>query len=378
MQTYTDGVNSAPDNHPDAAMATAHRPIIAISMGDPLGIGPEIIARTMADRRVRSRAKFRIYGAASALDAAAKQAGIEPALPRVSADADLTTLRAAADHDVLVLDDPALDFDSLRQKVPSPQATATGGEHSFRWVERCIAAVQSPHDDPRRAEAMVTAPISKTSWRLAGHTQHPGHTELLAERCHAKRHGMLFVGPSLRVMLATIHIPLTTVSEQLTLTRVYDAIDLAAQACREMGIASPRIGVCGVNPHAGEGGLMGEEDERVIRPAVELARSHGVDASGPWPGDAVFLKAAAPPRGEGRYDCVVAMYHDQGLIPMKLLDRERTVNMTVGLGVVRTSPAHGTAFDIAGRGVANPGSMRAAIDLACRMAAGRAAGAAVG
>jgi 4-hydroxythreonine-4-phosphate dehydrogenase len=371
-------VNSAPDNQPGAAMTTAHRPIIAISMGDPLGIGPEIIAKAMGDRRVRSRAKFRIYGSASALDSAARQVGVESAWARVPADADLATLRASEDHDVLVLDDPAFDFAALRQSVPSPQATATGGEQSFRWVEQCIAAVRSPHDDPRRADAMVTAPISKSSWHLAGHTQYPGHTELLAERCHAKRHGMLFVGPSLRVMLVTIHIPLASVSEQLTLTRVYDAIDLAAQACREMGITSPRIGVCGVNPHAGEGGLMGEEDDRVIRPAVELAVSHGVDASGPWPGDTVFLKAAAPPRGEGRYDCVVAMYHDQGLIPMKLLDRERTVNMTVGLGVVRTSPAHGTAFDIAGRGIADPGSMEAAIDLACRMAAGHRAGAAVG
>lgn len=378
MQTYTVDVNSAPDNQPGGAMTTEHRPIIAISMGDPLGIGPEIIAKVLADRRIRSRARFRVHGSAAALDAAAQQAGITPAWPRVSAEADLATLRAAAENDALIVDDAAFDFDALRRCVSAPQATAIGGEHSFRWVERCIAAVQSPHDDPRRADAMVTAPISKTSWQLAGHTQFPGHTELLAERCHAKRHGMLFVGPSLRVMLVTIHIPLSTVSEQLTLTRVYDAIDLAARACRDMGIAAPRIGVCGVNPHAGEGGLMGEEDERVIRPAVELAVSHGVDASGPWPGDAVFLKAAAPPRGEGLYDCVVAMYHDQGLIPMKLLDRERTVNMTVGLGVVRTSPAHGTAFDIAGRGIADPGSMGAAIDLACRMAAGHRAGAAVG
>lgn len=368
----------APDNRSAAAATNTPRPTIAISMGDPLGIGPEIIAKALADRRTRSKGRFHVYGSVAALEAAALQASIEPYWSRVTANADLATLQSVAHHDVLVMDDPSLDFTALRRSAAAPLSTSLGGEHSFRWVEQCIHAAQLPQDDPRRAHAIATAPISKTSWHMAGHTQFAGHTELLAARFQAKRHGMLFVGPSLRVMLVTIHIPLAAVINHLTPTRVHDAIDLASQACREMGISSPRIAVCGVNPHAGEGGLMGDEDDRVIRPAVELARGHGLDASGPWPADAVFLKAAAPPRGEGKYDCVVAMYHDQGLIPMKLLDREKTVNMTVGLGTIRTSPAHGTAFDIAGCNLADSGSMTAALELACQMAAARGRGVSAG
>lgn len=344
------------------------RPVLAVSMGDPLGIGPEVIVKALADRGLRQRARFRVFGSSRAMDAAALAAGITPYWWRIAHSAERPMIEAALHHDVLVLDYPEMDFDLPEAGLTAPGPSRNGGAASYRWVEDAIALAQAAEGDPRRADGIVTAPIAKRSWYLAGHRQFAGHTELLAHRFHARRHGMLFVGPSLRVMLVTIHIPLASVSGQLSVGRILDAIELANRACVEMGVERPRIGVCGLNPHAGENGLMGDEDDRVIRPAVGAAVEKGVDASGPWPADTLFLAAAAPPAGGGKYDCVVAMYHDQGLIPVKLLDRDRTVNVTVGLPAIRTSPAHGTAFDIAGRNVADPASMRAAIELAIEMA----------
>jgi 4-hydroxythreonine-4-phosphate dehydrogenase len=341
------------------------RPTLAVSMGDPLGIGPEIIVKALADRALRRRARFHIYGSSAALDAAALAAGITPFWWRVVHNSEAVAV--AMHHDVLVLDYPEFDADDSTAPPAPPGPTRRGGLASFRFVEDAIAAALLPADHPRHAHALVTAPISKTSWHLANHRSFPGHTELLAHRFHAKRHAMLFVGPSLRVVLVTIHIPLMSVRDQLTVGRVFDAIDLAHAACRGLGIGHPRLAVCGLNPHAGEGGLLGDEDQRIITPAVELAVRKGVNAAGPFPADTLFSAAAAPPRGHGRFDCVVAMYHDQGLIPVKLLDGLEAVNVTVGLPTIRTSPAHGTAFDIAGRNAADPASMRAAIELAIEM-----------
>jgi 4-hydroxythreonine-4-phosphate dehydrogenase len=174
---------------------------------------------------------------------------------------------------------------------------------------------------------------------------------------------MMFVSPRLRVALASAHVPLMDIRNVLTIGRVFDPIELGVDLCRQLGIAGPRIAVCGLNPHAGEHGLFGDEEDRIIRPAIEMARRHGIDASGPFPGDTVFIDAAA-----GRFDLVVAMYHDQGLIPVKLLGWDKAVNVTVGLPIVRTSPDHGTAFNIARSNSASEGSMRAAIALAIRLA----------
>jgi 4-hydroxythreonine-4-phosphate dehydrogenase len=362
-------VSGPPDNREGVA---PHRPVLAVSMGDPSGIGPEIIVKALADRVLRQRARYRVFGSSRAMDATARAAGITPYWWRIAHDADAAMIGAALHHDVLVLDYPEFDVEpgSSEAEPARPGPSAAGGAASFRWVEDAIVAAKHPVNHPMHADAIVTAPISKTSWTMAGgaHKQFPGHTELLAHRLHAKRHGMLFVGPSLRVMLVTIHIPLMAVGPHLTTRRVLDAIELAAQSCREMGMVQPRIAVCGLNPHAGEGGILGDEDERVIRPAVAMAGEKGIDATGPWPADTLFLAAAAPPHGKGMYDCVVAMYHDQGLIPVKLLDREKAVNVTVGLPTVRTSPAHGTAFDIAGMNRADAGSMRAAVEVAIGMA----------
>jgi 4-hydroxythreonine-4-phosphate dehydrogenase len=236
------------------------------------------------------------------------------------------------------------------------------GDASFRWVERAIAMSLAAPADPMHADAVVTAPISKEAWKLAGHGEFPGHTELLAARTGTKRFGMMFVGPRLRVILATAHVPLMKVASRLTEDRILETIELGAEGCRRLGIPRPRIAVCGLNPHAGENGLLGDEDRRLIAPAIARVARNGIDATGPHPADTVFNAAVA-----GRYDLVVAMYHDQGLIPAKLLDRDRTVNLTAGLPTIRTSPDHGTAFDIAGKNRAEDGSMKAAIDLAIRM-----------
>jgi 4-phospho-D-threonate 3-dehydrogenase / 4-phospho-D-erythronate 3-dehydrogenase len=346
------------------------KPIVAVSMGDPLGIGPEIIVKALADRAVRSLARFHVFGIESVLSAAAQRAGIEPYWWKVRHDSHLVD--TALVHEVVVRDYPEFDrFDDAA--LTHPDHSKLGGEASFRFVEDAITAAQLKKDDPLHAAAIVTAPISKTSWDLAGHSRFPGHTELLAARFHSKRTAMLFVGPMLRVILVTIHVPLAQVPGLLSIGRVHDAIELGNEACVRLGVSKPRVAVCGLNPHAGEGGRIGDEDQRVIEPAIKMAQSPphpphspGINVKGPFPADTIFLAAV-----KGEYDLVVAMYHDQGLIPVKLVDRERAVNVTVGLGTaIRTSPAHGTAFDIAGRNKASEASMRAAIELAVGMARG--------
>jgi len=338
------------------------RPTISISLGDPGGIGPEVIARALADRRVRSLGRFAIHGSSAALHAGCDAAGVEPYWWRVDARrADLGATVEA--HDVVLFDaDP-----ELTEQGGTPdferRATKLGGALSFRWVEAAIADAQRDASDPRRADAVVTGPISKEAWALAGKGRWPGHTELFAHRLRAPRSAMMFVGDKLRVVLATVHIPLMDVRNQLTIGAVHSAIDLGHDACKRLGIKRPRIAVAGLNPHAGENGLMGDEEQRLITPAIELAVRQGIDAAGPFPGDTVFNAAVA-----GRFDLVVAMYHDQGLIPVKLLERDLAVNLTLGLPVPRTSPDHGTAFDIAGTGKADAGSMISAIRLAARLA----------
>lgn len=333
-------------------------PTLAITTGDPGGIGPEVIVKALAEPARRARARHMILGPATALELAAFGAGIQPFWESIDPAA-----RGWPDGPgVWVIDHPA-SAEAMR-----PRATAAGGELSFQLVERAIELAQHPEDSPQHADAIVTGPISKDAWRLAGHGDVPGHTELLAQRFGARRYGMLFVSPPLRVMLATVHIPLLRVPAALTPQRLDDTIELAHESCVGLGISEPRVAVCGLNPHAGENGLLGQEDLALIAPAIERARTRGLDVSGPWPGDTVWTAAAAPPLGRGEFDLVVAMYHDQGLIPVKLVAWDRAVNVTVGLPAVRTSPDHGTAFDIAGKNRANPGSMAAALDLAVELA----------
>jgi 4-hydroxythreonine-4-phosphate dehydrogenase len=218
--------------------------------------------------------------------------------------------------------------------------------------------------EPGRLDAVVTGPICKASWDLAGKGKYPGHTEMLAARTKARRAIMLFDSPRLRVALATVHVALMDIRNVLTIGRVYDPIDLGWRYCRGIGIENPRVAVCGLNPHAGEGGLFGDEEERLIEPAIRTAREQGIDVVGPLSGDTVFMEAR-----DGKYDLVVAMYHDQGLIPVKLLAFESAVNVTLGLPIVRTSPDHGTAFGIVGRNFASAEPMKSAVRLAAKLAA---------
>lgn len=194
----------------------------------------------------------------------------------------------------------------------------------------------------------------------------PGHTEFLQNRTKSKRVVMMFDSPKLRVALATTHLPLMEVRHRFTIGTVFDAIDLGVEGCEALGVSQPRVAVTGLNPHASENGQFGDEEERVIKPAIEMARSNGVDVNGPFPADTIFNKAA-----NGCYDLVVAMYHDQGLIPIKLLAFDEAVNITMGLPIIRTSPDHGTAFDIVGRNRAEASSMKAAIRTATQMATAR-------
>lgn len=324
-------------------------------MGDPGGIGPEVLVKALADPALRRQAHFRIYGVAGPMERAAEAAGIAPywwRLERGSALAE-TTLG----HDVVLM-----DSGQHADLEPRPTPNRTAGALSFGFVEEAIRDAQRKDSDPLRAGGVVTGPISKEAWSLAGRGKYPGHTELFATRFGARRHAMFFESPKLRVVLATAHIALMDIRNALTIGRVFDAIDLGAEATGRILGRPARVAVCGLNPHAGEHGLMGDEEERLIEPAIRAAREAGLNVDGPFPPDAIFMRALA-----GEFDLVVAMYHDQGLIPLKLLARDEAVNATIGLPIVRTSPDHGTAFDIAGRNRAEAGSMTAAINLAIRM-----------
>jgi 4-hydroxythreonine-4-phosphate dehydrogenase len=225
--------------------------------------------------------------------------------------------------------------------------------------ETICAAVRDAIDG--RVAAVATAPVNKLAFSRAG-LPWKGHTDLLAHLTHAPRAAMMFWSESLKVVLATVHVPLSAVPRLLTPDLLRDIVDLTARELPRFGVTRPRLALAGLNPHAGEDGLLGSEDEAVLRPAVQDARSRGIDIQGPFPGDTIFGRAA-----RGEFDAVIACYHDQGLIPVKLLAFGRSVNVTLGLPIIRTSVDHGTAFDIAGRDIADPSSMIEAVLLAARL-----------
>ena len=286
---------------------------IAITAGDPAGIGPEIAQKAADDPRVREVCEPVIYGPPPGVR-------FEPGILSAAAG------RAAYDA------------------VCAAVADALAG----------------------RVAAIATAPVNKLGFARAG-LPWKGHTDLLAELTHSQRVAMMFWSEPLKVVLATVHVPLIDVPRLLTPALLGDIIDLAAEGLPRFGVARPRLALAGLNPHAGEGGVLGTEEQDTLRPAVEAARARGVTIDGPFPGDTVFGRAA-----RGEFDAVIACYHDQGLIPVKLLAFGRAVNVTLGLPIVRTSVDHGTAFDIAGRGVADPSSLIEAVQLAARLAAGPA------
>lgn len=324
------------------------KPIIGITMGDPGGIGAEIIVKALSDAEMRRRGRFVIFGFSEQLAYTADR--LELSFPFFR---DHHESIRRYPHDLVVL-----DYDEFSPPAALPRGPGKlAGQASMAFCEGAIEAARAGLVD-----AIVTAPISKTSWVMAKYLKFPGHTELLAYKCKLRmgQVAMMFVAPQLKVVLATTHEALFELRHSFTIGCVFNPIDLADSALRQwFGVASPRIAVAGVNPHAGEEGRFGDEERRVISPAVTMAKEAGIDVEGPFPADTVFLKAL-----DGKYDCVVAMYHDQGLIPIKLLAWKDAVNVTLGLPIIRTSPDHGTAFDIAGKNRADASSIKAAITLA--------------
>lgn len=288
------------------------KPRVAVTVGDPAGIGPEIAAR------------------------------------------------AAADPSVLSVCDPILYGPSTREELASftiGQVSAEAGRAAYNAVLRAVDDAVSGAVD-----AIATAPVNKEAFAAAG-LPWKGHTDLLAHLTGAPRGVMMFHSDTLRVVLATVHIPLASVPAAITQPLIEELVTLTAGELPRFGIPHPRVAVAGLNPHAGEHGLLGEEDERVLRPAVAACAARGMNVEGPLPGDTVFVRAI-----RGDFDVVIACYHDQGLIPIKMAAFGKAVNVTLGLPIVRTSVDHGTAFDIAGRGVADPSSMIEAMKLAARLA----------
>jgi 4-hydroxythreonine-4-phosphate dehydrogenase len=289
------------------------RPRIAITTGDPSGIGPEVAARAAADPRVLELCDPIVYGSAP-------DQSFEPGV-----------------------------------------LSAEAGRAAYDTIVRAVADTQQG-----RVDALATAPVNKEAFRLAG-LPWAGHTDLLAHLTGVSQVAMMFHSDALRVVLATIHIPLAAVPQALTQPVLESTIALTARELPRFGIERPRIAVAGLNPHAGEQGLFGAEERLVFEPAIAACRRLGIDVSGPFPGDTVFVRAV-----RGEFDVVVASYHDQGLIPVKLLAFGQSVNVTLGLPIIRTSVDHGTAFDIAGRGMADPSSMISAVILAARLATAHA------
>ncbi len=330
-----------------------NRPLLAITLGDPAGIGPEVTLKALVRPEVRQVCRALVIGDRRILARAASWVD----QPRLAFEVVLNPAQGSyAPGTLSVLDLHNADPAAI---VPG-QLSADTGRAAVESVQRaCDLALAGEVD------AVVTAPLNKEAMHLAGFN-YPGHTELLAERTQAKRVSMLLVGPSLRVVHVSTHVSLAEAIRRVTATRVREVIDLAYRSCRALGIAQPRIAVAGLNPHAGESGLFGDEEGREVMPAVAAARAAGLNVSDPMPPDTVFLRAV-----KGEYDIVVAMYHDQGHIPMKLLAFDSGVNVSIGLPIIRTSVDHGTAFDIAGTGQASENSMVAAIEVAVQMARAR-------
>lgn len=339
------------------------RPIILITMGDPAGIGPEVAVKALMEPSLYAMCKPVIVGTEAALFEAAAQSGAKAQLKRLSAPGE-----AQGECGCIEFLQPASCPENAR--FAPGKVDAGAAEAAFACIVEAIRLTQEG-----QAAAVATAPINKEALHLSGHN-FSGHTEIFAHYTGAKEYAMLLVHGPLRVIHCTTHVSLRQACDLITRERVLATIRLANLAARQLRLPTARIAVAGLNPHCSENGLFGWEEERAIAPAIADARQEGIDAIGPVPPDTVFVKAAS-----GQYDMAVAMYHDQGHIPVKLLGfhmDEATgtfcavggVNITVGLPIIRTSVDHGTAFDQAGKNRANPQSMIDAIRMAARMAGG--------
>jgi len=327
---------------------------LAVSLGDPAGVGPELIAEAWSQRQAHALPPFFVVGGAQVLSAAAQGRG--------SAIAVVTVSEPSEAKEVFGSGIPVLGSEDGDWAPGKP--SRSGASLALRSLE--IAAQLA---FTGQASGLVTGPVSKALLADVGFI-HPGQTEFVAEACSVEPGNavMMLAGPSLRTVPLTIHIPLADVPRALNTETIVRKARIVANALKsDFGIASPRLAICGLNPHSGEDGRFGSEEASIIAPAIEALRSEGIEATGPHPADSLFA-----PHERARYDAALAMYHDQALIPIKALDFDRGVNVTLGLPIVRTSPDHGTAFSIAGKGVANPGAMIAAIRMAGECAGRRA------
>jgi 4-hydroxythreonine-4-phosphate dehydrogenase len=332
------------------------RNFLGITLGDATGVGPEVALKALAAEAATDDCKYLLIGDENLLARLNEKLSLNLPLKKFTGD------NAAGKFFVV---NPLVE--SLPENVPAGSPLAANA--SVAWLrdggERCLRG---------ELDGIITAPVNKKSIVDAGH-KFVGQTEFLSELAGTRRTAMMLLGTDergrwLRVALATVHIAIRSVPEKLTAEKITLAVELAAQSCRDLGLKRAKIAVCGLNPHAGEGGQFGDEEITTIGPTVEAMRKKGFDVTGPLSGDTVFHYAL-----KGEFDAVVAMYHDQGLAPLKAVAFDSGINWTLGLPFIRTSPDHGTAYDIAGKGVANPGSMIAAIRLAKQLARAKAGGA---
>jgi 4-hydroxythreonine-4-phosphate dehydrogenase len=327
-----------------------YRPIIGITMGDPVGIGPEIILLSLCKPLIYNVCRPLVIGDLQILDAAKKCVRSK------------LHIKSVKNPDEGIYKIGSVDLLNLSEIAPNKvlwgNPTVETGKAMIRYIKAA-----SDLATKGRIAAMVTCPINKMAMQIAG-CRYNGHTELLVERKRSENFAMMLAGNRLRVVLVTIHVPLKEVPLLISEQKILLTIKLAWQTLHErFGLKTPRIAVAGLNPHAGEAGMFGNEEKTIINPAIHNARNQGFDVVGALPPDTVFYQAA-----NGRYDAVVSMYHDQGLIPFKLIHFNDGVNITLGLPIIRTSVDHGTAYDIAGTGTADPGSLIAAITMAAQQA----------
>jgi 4-hydroxythreonine-4-phosphate dehydrogenase len=318
---------------------------LAITMGDPGGVGPEIIAKALCCDEVRDYCMPIVIGDRVPMEESLHLLKTSLPLRTITSPEKSKPVRRGGSIELIDM--------GVIKRFRKGEPTAEGGKVCVRYIKRAVELALE-----KQVDGIVTAPISKKALNMAGF-RWPGHTEMLSELTHTEDYTMMLTGGPLRVILVTIHTPLKSVPALITKERVLKVLRLAKKACDMFGISSPRIAVAGLNPHAGEAGLFGDEEIKEITPAIEEAIREEIPVSGPHPPDTVFHKAY-----KGEIDIIVCMYHDQGLIPLKMVAFDKGVNITMGLPFVRTSPDHGTAYDIAWRGIANPSSMIEAVKLA--------------
>jgi 4-hydroxythreonine-4-phosphate dehydrogenase len=349
------GKKKAPPKKVSKKAADKKKPVVGITMGDPAGIGPEIVCKAIRRADVQSVCRPLVFGTPRFLEKTEKTLKKErPDLgPMLKIMKVTAPPRGSFKQDCLhVVACPG------GREIDVGRKSAAAGQASIRYLDKAIEFAQD-----RKIDALVTAPLNKASVRLAGRDDFVGHTEYLAERAGTRDCAMMFCSERLKVVLVTTHLPLREVADAITVGKITRVTGLANDVLKRLGLRRPRIGVAAMNPHAGEDGAFGDEDETIVSVAVRQARKRLIDAEGPLPADTLFHAAY-----NGVYDLVVAMYHDQALAPFKMIAFDEGVNITLGLPFIRTSVDHGTAFDIAGKGLASEESLVEAIKLAAGLA----------